>query len=132
MGGHTQFGEYPTFNMAVRDWRDFIRYYEGELGLHLSYAVGKCKMLCKTCNEHKGGKTCTEVYRLGLCLRNQCYLFKRVKQFFLKNKKYNEMVARGVIPYTVWDFSEKGIQQHEKQIERAKKWLERYGSMELT
>lgn len=88
-------------------------------------------MLCKSCGEHQSGKTCTEVCYLGLCLGAKCTLYKRVKQFFLKQKRFNELVALGVNPTTVWDFSERGMRLTEQRKEKAKRWLERYGELQL-
>lgn len=101
-------------------------------GLFFMLLVGKRKMLCKSCEHHNKTTPCYEVIILGLCLKEECSLYHRVKQFFPKLKKYNQFVARGVIPHTVWDFSEKGMAKQEKAIAKAKKWLERYSSVELT
>jgi len=49
-----------------------------------------------------------------------------------KFKKLREMESEGVIPFTVWDFSEKGLAKIEKRKVKAKKWLEQYGRLKLT
>ena len=89
-------------------------------------------MLCKRCEYRDSGKTCLEVVRLGLCLKDACRLYQRVKLMFPKFKKLYEAEAKGIIPTTIWDFSEKGMSQIQKRKEKAEKWLERYGQLELT
>lgn len=79
----------------------------------------------KRCDYHSQ-KRCYEVIAEGLCVGKECQLFSRVSQMIPKLKRFHELMARGVIPYTVWDFSEKAEEQREKQKQRAHIWLKLY------
>lgn len=72
------------------------------------------------------GQTCIEILRRGDCLMGNCIRFGRVKSFYPKLKHYYETVVKGVIPFTVWDFSEKAEQQRQKRTDKARVWLEKY------
>lgn len=40
-----------------------------------------------------------------------------------KFRKLRQLEARGVIPYSVWDFSEKGERSRKQRQEKARQWL---------
>lgn len=80
----------------------------------------------KKCEEHSKGKTCTQVIAEGNCQKEKCKLFPKVLRMIPRFKRLYELEAQGVIPHTIWDFSEKGLKRIEKQKKKAKKWLEEF------
>lgn len=80
-------------------------------------------MKISKCRAHANGKTCTQVIAEGNCLKTECKLFPRVLKMIPKFKNLYEMEVRGVIPTTVWDFSEKGMKAIERRKKKAKQWL---------
>lgn len=80
----------------------------------------------KKCNEHANGKTCLQVIAEGKCSKAKCALFKKVLNILPKIKKLRQLQARGVIPTTRWDFSEKAEKRRLIQQKKAKKWLNEF------
>lgn len=76
------------------------------------------------CQQHKKeGSTCSTVIAMGLCKGYSCKLFLKVLRMIPRFKRLYELEAQGVIPHTIWDFSEKGMKGIERRKKKAQKWL---------
>lgn len=63
---------------------------------------------------------------MGLCVKDECQLFKKVIRMLPKFKRYYELMAQGVCMTTLWDFSGKAMATRRRQQVKARRWMNEY------